>query len=84
MISKGKLITTVHFVHAFKLMEQFPFVPLLKNYLKDMRRKSKRKNGNLTNKDIAQVNLWSCVLLKGHFRYLIITILLSSSFVYAG
>ncbi|GJT45837.1 FRIGIDA-like protein 3 [Tanacetum coccineum] len=54
MISKGKLITAVHFAHAFELVEQFPTVPLLKNYLKDMRRKSQRKNGNSTSKDFAQ------------------------------
>lgn len=35
----------VHFVQAFKLTESFPPVPLLKTYLKDLRRNSQGKSG---------------------------------------
>ncbi|KAI3923283.1 hypothetical protein MKW92_033232 [Papaver armeniacum] len=40
LISAGKQIDAVHFVQAFKLTENYPLVPLLKTYLKDLRRNS--------------------------------------------
>ncbi|KAJ9562333.1 hypothetical protein OSB04_007493 [Centaurea solstitialis] len=46
LISTGKLISAVHFVHAFELVEKFPTVPLLKTYLKDLRRNSQGKRGH--------------------------------------
>lgn len=46
LVSGGKLIDAVHFVQAFGLSERFPPVPLLKTYLKDLRRNSQGKGGN--------------------------------------
>ncbi|KAI3986995.1 hypothetical protein MKX01_039930 [Papaver californicum] len=43
LISAGKQIDAVHFVQTFKLTENFPPVPLLKTYLKDLRRNSQGK-----------------------------------------
>ncbi|KAF9619593.1 hypothetical protein IFM89_007914, partial [Coptis chinensis] len=43
LINTGRQIDAVHFVHAFKLTESFPPVPLLKTYLKDLRRNSQGK-----------------------------------------
>ncbi|KAI3875965.1 hypothetical protein MKX03_026201 [Papaver bracteatum] len=40
LISAGKQIDAVHFVQAFKLTENYPPVPLLKTYLKYLRRNS--------------------------------------------
>ncbi|KAL4582198.1 hypothetical protein LXL04_006740 [Taraxacum kok-saghyz] len=51
LISNGKLISAVHFVHGFKLSDRFPTVPLLKTYLKDLRRSSQGKRGNWGNLD---------------------------------
>lgn len=45
LISNGRQIDAVHFVQAFKLTENFPSVPLLKTYLKDLRRNSQGKIG---------------------------------------
>ncbi|KAK9285368.1 hypothetical protein L1049_024559 [Liquidambar formosana] len=47
LINSGKQIEAVHFVQAFQLAESFPPVPLLKTYLKDLRRNSQGKGGNL-------------------------------------
>ncbi|CAK9186295.1 unnamed protein product [Ilex paraguariensis] len=44
LIDSGKQIDAVHFIHAFQLTESFPLVPLLKAYLKDLRRNSQGKN----------------------------------------
>ncbi|XP_023765040.1 FRIGIDA-like protein 3 [Lactuca sativa] len=49
LISSGKLISAVHFVHGFELADRFPTVPLLKTYLKDLRRSSQGKRGNWGN-----------------------------------
>lgn len=46
LVSGGKQIDAVHFIHAFQLNESFPPVPLLKTYLKDLRRNSQGKGGN--------------------------------------
>ncbi|OVA01003.1 Frigida-like [Macleaya cordata] len=46
LISSGRQIDAVHFVQAFKLTENFPPVPLLKTYLKDLRRNSQGKIGS--------------------------------------
>ncbi|KAI3914156.1 hypothetical protein MKW98_003229, partial [Papaver atlanticum] len=43
LISAGKQIDAVHFVQAFKLTENYPPVPLLKTYLKYLRRNSQGK-----------------------------------------
>ncbi|MCL7025048.1 hypothetical protein MKW94_028696 [Papaver nudicaule] len=43
LISAGKQIDAVHFVQAFKLTENFPPIPLLKTYLKDLRRNAQGK-----------------------------------------
>lgn len=40
MISSGRQIDAVHFIHAFQLSETYPTVPLLKAYLKELRRNS--------------------------------------------
>lgn len=57
LINSGKQIDAVHFAHAFQLTESFPLVPLLKTYLKDLRRNSQGKGGNLGNAGGAQVLL---------------------------
>eukprot|EP00262_Sarcandra_glabra_P000841 TRINITY_DN1089_c0_g1_i1.p1 TRINITY_DN1089_c0_g1~~TRINITY_DN1089_c0_g1_i1.p1 ORF type:complete len:565 (+),score=114.50 TRINITY_DN1089_c0_g1_i1:152-1846(+) len=46
LVNLGKLLDAVHFVQAFQLAENFPPVPLLKTYLKDLRRNSQGKGGN--------------------------------------
>ncbi|KAK7346933.1 hypothetical protein VNO80_21457 [Phaseolus coccineus] len=51
LINNGKQIAAVHFIHAFQLQESFPPVPLLKGYLKNRRRNSQVKTGNV--RDIA-------------------------------
>lgn len=51
LINNGKHIAAVHFIHAFQLQESFPPVPLLKAYLKNRRRNSQVKTGNV--RDIA-------------------------------
>ncbi|MQL89937.1 hypothetical protein Taro_022522, partial [Colocasia esculenta] len=45
LISSGKHIDAVHFVHAFQLTDSFPPVPLLKAYLTDVQN-SQEKSGN--------------------------------------
>ncbi|RVX23800.1 FRIGIDA-like protein 3 [Vitis vinifera] len=47
LVNGGRQIDAVHFVHAFELTERFPPVPLLKTYLKDLRRNSQGKGGNM-------------------------------------
>ncbi|KAG5057522.1 hypothetical protein AAZX31_05G094300 [Glycine max] len=47
LINTGKQIAAVHFIHAFQLQESFPPVPLLKAYLKNRRRNSQVKTGNV-------------------------------------
>ncbi|XP_071730959.1 uncharacterized protein [Rutidosis leptorrhynchoides] len=54
LISKGKIISAVHFVHAFELVDKFPTVPLLKTYLKDLRRDSQLKCIASRNSEIVQ------------------------------
>lgn len=46
LVNGGRQIDAVHFVHAFELTERFPPVPLLKTYLKDLRRNSQGKGAN--------------------------------------
>lgn len=46
LVNAGKLIDAVHLVQAFGLSESFPPVPLLKTYLKDLRRNSQGNSGN--------------------------------------
>ncbi|KAI4327390.1 hypothetical protein L6164_019859 [Bauhinia variegata] len=45
LINEGKQIAAVHFIHAFQLNERFPSVPLLRAYLKELRRNSQGKKG---------------------------------------
>ncbi|GMY11852.1 FRIGIDA-like protein 3 [Fagus crenata] len=40
LVNSGKQINAVRFIHVFELTESFPPVPLLKSYLKDLRRNS--------------------------------------------
>ncbi|KAK1323280.1 hypothetical protein QJS10_CPA02g00346 [Acorus calamus] len=46
LINSGKQIDAVHISQAFKLAEKFPPVPLLKAYLKDLRRSLQGKGGD--------------------------------------
>lgn len=54
LIQNGKQIEAVHFIQAFALAESFPPVPLLKTYLKDLRRNSQGKGGGGQNDANAQ------------------------------
>ncbi|KAF7809889.1 FRIGIDA-like protein 3 [Senna tora] len=45
LINDGKQIAAVHFIYAFQLNETFAPVPLLRAYLKDLRRNSQGKAG---------------------------------------
>lgn len=58
LINSGRQIDAVRFIHAFQLTESFPPVPLLKAYLKDLRRNS--QGGNSGAAAGAQV----CVLIQ--------------------
>lgn len=44
MVRSGKQIDAVRFIHVFQLTESYPLVPLLKTYLKDLRRNSQGDN----------------------------------------
>lgn len=44
LVKNGKQIEAVRFIHAFQLTESFPLVPLLKTYLKELRRNSQGKS----------------------------------------
>lgn len=57
LINSGKQIEAVHFVQAFQLTETFPPVPLLKTYLKDLRRNSQGKGGNTGGADGGQTDV---------------------------
>ncbi|XP_043708464.1 FRIGIDA-like protein 3 [Telopea speciosissima] len=46
LVSSGRQIDAVHFIQAFQLTESFPPVPLLKTYLRDLRRNSQGKGGS--------------------------------------
>ncbi|KAF3790692.1 FRIGIDA-like protein 3 [Nymphaea thermarum] len=46
LVNSGRQIDAVNFIYSFKLTESFPPVPLLKTYLKDVRRNSQGKGGN--------------------------------------
>ncbi|KAG9440230.1 hypothetical protein H6P81_020395 [Aristolochia fimbriata] len=48
LVGSGRQIDAVHFIQAFQLAETFPPVPLLKTYLKDLRRNSQGKGGTLS------------------------------------
>lgn len=49
MIHSEKQIDAARFIHSFELTERFPLVPLLKGYLKDLRRNAQGKGGNSGN-----------------------------------
>ncbi|OWM82126.1 FRIGIDA-like protein 3 [Punica granatum] len=46
LISSGRQVDAVRFIHAFQLTESFPPVPLLKTFLKDLRRNSQGKGSS--------------------------------------
>ncbi|XP_062004141.1 FRIGIDA-like protein 3 [Rosa rugosa] len=52
MIRIGKQIDAVHFIHAFQLTESFPPVPLLKTYLKELRRNSQGDSNGDAQEDV--------------------------------
>ncbi|XP_050365383.1 FRIGIDA-like protein 3 [Argentina anserina] len=52
MIRIGKQIDAVHFIHAFELSESFPPVPLLKTYLKELRRNSQGDGNGDAQEDV--------------------------------
>ncbi|CAN4090367.1 unnamed protein product [Withania somnifera] len=49
LIHNEKQIDAARLIHSFELTEQFPLVPLLKGYLKDLRRNAQGKGGNSGN-----------------------------------
>ncbi|KAK4720665.1 hypothetical protein R3W88_010898 [Solanum pinnatisectum] len=49
LIHSEKQIDAARFIHSFELTERFPLVPLLKGYLKDLRRNAQGKGGNSGN-----------------------------------
>ncbi|XP_059289667.1 FRIGIDA-like protein 3 [Lycium ferocissimum] len=49
LIHNEKQIDAACFIHSFELTERFPLVPLLKGYLKDLRRNAQGKGGNSGN-----------------------------------
>ncbi|XP_016201675.1 FRIGIDA-like protein 3 [Arachis ipaensis] len=54
LINEGTQIAAVHFIHSFQLEEAFPTVPLLKVYLKNLRRNSQVRAGNVGDIAIAK------------------------------
>lgn len=57
LINSGKQIDAVRFIHFFELTKSFPLVPLLKAYLKDLRRNSQGKGENVGDAAGPQVHL---------------------------
>ena len=55
LVNGRKQIDVVHLIHAFQLTESVPPVPLLKTYLKDLRRNSKGKGENRSDVSGGQV-----------------------------
>ncbi|XP_016511776.1 uncharacterized protein LOC107828902 [Nicotiana tabacum] len=51
LIHNEKQIDAARFIHTFKLTERFPLVPLLKGYLRDLRRNAQGKGGNSGNRE---------------------------------
>lgn len=49
LIHNEKQIDAARFIHTFELTERFSLVPLLKGYLKDLRRNAQGKGGNSGN-----------------------------------
>lgn len=70
LINGGRQIDAVRFIHAFQLTESFPPVPLLKTYLKDLRRNSQGKGGNTSGAAGAQgdVNAQELAALRAVIR----------------
>lgn len=60
LIHSEKQIDAARFIHSFELTERFPLVPLLKGYLKDLRRNAQGKGGNSGNAEVrlAKLILW--------------------------
>lgn len=70
LVNSGKQIDAVRFIQAFQLTERFPPVPLLKTYLKDLRRNSQGKGENTGDAAGAQgdVNTRELAALKAVIR----------------
>ncbi|KAF5738239.1 putative Protein FRIGIDA [Tripterygium wilfordii] len=70
LINGGKQIDAVRFIHTFELTDRFPPVPLLKTYLKDIRRNSQGNGGNASGSFDAQgdVNAQELAALKAVIR----------------
>ncbi|KAM6564233.1 hypothetical protein CsatB_024231 [Cannabis sativa] len=70
LVNSGKQIDAVRFIHAFQLTESFLPVPLLKTYLKDLRRNSQGKGENTGNASGGQedVNAQELAALKAVIR----------------
>ncbi|KAI9113610.1 hypothetical protein K1719_015537 [Acacia pycnantha] len=64
LISDGKQIAAVHFIQAFLLNERFAPVPLLKAYLKDLRRNSQGKVGGRVASEKNDANAQELAALK--------------------
>ncbi|GAB4849023.1 hypothetical protein Ancab_003835 [Ancistrocladus abbreviatus] len=56
LINWGKQIDAVHFIQSFELSEKYPPVPLLKTYLKDLRRNSQGKGGSSGGANAMQID----------------------------
>ncbi|XP_039009271.1 FRIGIDA-like protein 3 [Hibiscus syriacus] len=70
LINSGRQVDAVRFIHAFQLTERFPPVPLLKMFLKDLRRNSQGKGGGSRGADGSQddINARELAALKAVVR----------------
>lgn len=59
LINSDRQVDAVHFIHAFELLESYPPIPLLKTYLKDLRRNSQGGSGGgaLARKAVRELEL---------------------------
>lgn len=74
LINSGRQIDAVHLIHAFQLTERFHPVPLLKTYLKDLRRNSQGAGAKSEGAAIASVLVLSpgSTYCKQYFYLLVI------------
>ncbi|KAE8700063.1 putative Aspartic proteinase nepenthesin-1 precursor [Hibiscus syriacus] len=70
LINSGRQVDAVRFIHSFQLTERFPPVPLLKMFLKDLRRNSQGKGGGSHGADGSQddINARELAALKAVVR----------------